>query len=103
MSAELLLLAPCPSPHALWLSQHGLMLKEYQHLHSLNKAGDRWVCANRAQTRYASADTEDAAEQAYCERYGLQWWKLAEWNEAMAGDGVSAVLPDNPGEEMAFG
>lgn len=95
------------SPQAAWHARHGLMLKEYQHVHSLNRTGDRFVCANRAMTRWASADTEDAAEMAYCEHYGLPWWKLAEWNEAMMDREVLRVRAPEEGvfadEEMALG
>ncbi len=62
-------------------------------------------------TRYASGPTEDAAEQAYAARYSIQWWKLAQWNEAMdptvhvavvPGDGISISI-EVVDEEMALG
>lgn len=31
------------SPRASWQREHGLVLREYKHVHSLNKGGDRWV------------------------------------------------------------
>lgn len=71
------------SPRLAWLRRHGLIVREYQHPHSLN-GSQRWLCANRAMTRYCVADTEDAVEQRYCELFGIAWWKLAVWNEAMA-------------------
>lgn len=80
------------SPRVQWQRRHNLTLREYQHVHSLNKAGDRWVCCNMAMTRYASGATEDAAEQAYCERYNLPWWKLAEWNGAMEAREIVRVI-----------
>jgi hypothetical protein len=107
------------SPQAAWQLKHGLMLREYQHVHSLNRDGARFVCANRAMTRYASADTEDEAEQAYCERHSIAWWKLAQWNEAMAevrrvdagspvsGAALAFAIPPEAGwgadEEMSLG
>lgn len=92
--------AVATSPRASWLNTHGLIVRDYQDRHSggfgrhsLNDA--RFLCATRSMTRYASGDTQDAAEQAYCERYGLTWWKLADWNGAMASASVE--------EEMAVG
>jgi hypothetical protein len=83
MTTDLFPSAVTLSPRATWQRQHDLVTREYQHPHSLN-GSQRWICANRANTRYASAETEDAAEQAYCERYGMTWWKLVCWNEAMS-------------------
>lgn len=74
-------------PREQWLLCRGLIVRDYQRHEGgwshdgLNTA--RFLCANRAMTRYASGDTEDAAEQAYAVRYGLTWWKLADWNGAM--------------------
>ena len=82
MTTELFQADTTLSPRLSWLRKHDLCVTEYQHPHSLN-GNARWVCSNRAQTRYACADTEDAAEQRYCERYDLPWWKLADWNGAM--------------------
>lgn len=88
-----LLTTHSPSPHATWLAAHGLITREYQHPHSLN--GDkRWICANRAMTRYACGDTEDEAERIYCEREGIEWWKLLAWDRAMGPDiGDVRVIP----------
>lgn len=79
------------SPHADWLREHNLITREYQHPHSLNGSA-RWICSNRAMTRYCGADIEDAAEQGYCEMYGLDWWKLGQWNEAMSPQGVADLF-----------
>jgi hypothetical protein len=72
------------SPHARWLRTHGLMVRDYQdrhnggwERHSLNT--DRFLCANRAMTQYASGETAEMAEAMYCEHYGIQWWKLERW------------------------
>jgi hypothetical protein len=77
-------------PRTQWLRRHDLVVRDYQdrrnggvEIHSLNGDGLRFVCANRAQTQWASGTTMEEAERAYCERYGLEWWKLAEWNGAM--------------------
>jgi len=83
-ASELLSEAATISPHAMWLRDHDLIVREYQHAHSLNRNSDRFICCNRAMTRWAGADTQDAAEQKYAEMYNLDWWKLADWNEAMA-------------------
>ena len=71
------------SPHAMWLRDHDLIVREYQHPHSLN-GSRRFVCANRATTRFAAGDTLEEAEQVFCQREGLTWWKLSDWNAAMA-------------------
>lgn len=87
------------SPHAAWLLENDLITREYQHPHSLN-GGARWICANRAMTRCCSAETEDAAEQAYCERHGVAWWKLATWNEAMITPQAVAEMFSADAERM---
>ena len=99
MTDELFTVPPLSPPHAAWLTRHSLTLRDYQDrrnggwgYHGLNT--DRFLCANRAMTRYASGPTEDAAEQAYCARYGLEWWKLAEWNGAMASEPVACMEVD---------
>jgi hypothetical protein len=91
---DLLEISATISPHAVWLREHDLIVREYQHPHSLN--GDkRFVCANVAQTRYVCGDSEEEAEQRYCELFGLTWWKLADWNAAMSvADFVPREYPD---------
>jgi len=79
------------SPRLAWLKRHDLIVREYQHPHSLNDS-HRFICANRAMTRWQTGDTEDEAEQAYCERYGVAWWKLAAWNEAMADEPEKCIV-----------
>lgn len=78
------------SPRLSWLRDHNLITRDYQDRanggyahHSLNT--DRWLCANRAMTQYASGATEESAEAAYATRYNLPWYKLAGWNGAMSG------------------
>ena len=83
MTPDLFFTATQDSPRTAWLKRHNLIVREYQHPHSLN-GSHRWVCANRPMTRYVAADTEDEAEQAFAAREGLTWWKLADWNGAMA-------------------
>ena len=82
------LLLPTATPRDKWLAKHNLVVRDYQdrrnggvEYHSLNTA--RWLVANRAMTRYASADTQEEAEYEYSCRHGIEWWKLAGWQEAM--------------------
>lgn len=82
MTLDLFPSAVSESPRAAWMRRHDLIVREYAHPHSLN-AGNRWLCANAAMTRYCSADTQDAAEQRYCELFSITWWKLESWNGAM--------------------
>lgn len=96
MNADLFPEAVASTPHALWLTRHDLRVIDYQDRrnggwshHGLNTA--RFLCCNRAMTRYASGETQELAEQAYCLRHGLAWWKLAEWNGAMAGGRLVGV------------
>jgi hypothetical protein len=86
---EIIPYAVSESPRAAWLSAHNLAVRDYQNRHtggwdhhSLNT--DRYLVANRAMTRYASGPTEEAAEFAFAARYGIDWWKLASWQGAMA-------------------
>lgn len=88
-AGELFEVAASTPPPAAWLARHDLIVRDYQNRHTggwdyngLNT--DRFLCANRAMTRYASGETQDVAEQNYCALHGLEWWKLAEWNGAMA-------------------
>lgn len=99
MNADLFPSAAGESPRLSWLRAHDLRVIEYRHPHSLN-GNRRWVCCNRAQTRYVTADTEDAAEQRYCELFGLTWWKLADWNGAM--DDIKTVRVFSPVDESAL-
>ncbi len=76
-------------PHERWQRDHNLILRDYQdhrnggvECHSLN-AGKRFLCANRAMTRYAAADSADEAEYEFCSRFRLPWWKPENWNRAM--------------------
>jgi hypothetical protein len=89
MTTELFEVAAVLDPHTTWLTRHDLRVTDYQDRqnggwsrHSLNT--DRYLCANRAMTRYASGSTADEAEVAYSRRYSVEWWKLAGWQEAMA-------------------
>lgn len=84
------------TPRADWLLKHSLVVHDYQNRHtggwdhhSLNTA--RFLCANRAMTRYASGETEEAAEAAFCARYGLPWWKLEGYVCEITGPVVRAV------------
>lgn len=98
MSTDLFPEAVASTPRALWLTRHDLRVIDYQDrrnggwsYHGLNTA--RFLCCNRAMTRYASGETQELAEQAYCLRHGLAWWKLAEWNGAMSPVLVPAIAP----------
>lgn len=99
MNADLFQIPEEPSPRLTWLRTNDLIVREYTRPNSLNGA-HRWICANRAQTRFVCADTEDAAEQRYCELFGLTWWKLADWNGAM--ESIKQVRAFSPIDESAL-
>jgi hypothetical protein len=92
------------TPRAAWLNRHNLRLTDYQNRHtggwdhhSLNT--DRYLCANRAMTRFASGATEETAEVAYCDRYGLPWYKLDGF-ECAKSSGPRETLPTIAEEQL---
>lgn len=89
-----LLDAPSLSPRLTWRRDHNLRVTECQHVNSLNRGGERFLCHNPAQTRWASGPTKDAAEAAFAERYGIAWWKRGSWDAAM--DDIRIVHAGSP-------
>jgi hypothetical protein len=102
-----LLDAPSQSPRAAWLSAHNLAVRDYQNRHtggwdhhSLNT--DRYLCANRAMTRYASGANPEQAEARFAERYNIPWWKLDGFECAPAVPVVREALPVLAGEQLVM-